>query len=301
MSEDLRPIHEINTYVRSLVEQPHVVKDRFWTGGIITQYHRSNLGHSYFTLEDERYSIRCMLAYGNHDKIDFPLAKGLLVDVYGAIRVYDRKAEVQLAVEKMRLVTKEPTNFDPSVIEQLKAQGLYPRQKKALPKPPQHIALVTSKRSEAKADFEDKYKSEGGRAQIRLVDTLVGGERAPQMIADAIERVNQEQKNDVIVLVRGGGRTADLAVFNDIRVAEAICRSAIPVVTGIGHQQDDTIADRVADETTITPTDAGHKLAQLQRYAESTANDTQKFYLYIAIGFGLGFIILLLYIFSQLL
>jgi exodeoxyribonuclease VII large subunit len=98
---------------------------------------------------------------------------------------------------------------------------------------------------------------------VRLVDVLVGGHNAPAQIAHAIARLNQENNVDVIALVRGGGRVEELAVFNDIQIARAICQSAIPVITGIGHHQDDSLADQMADFSAITPTAAAMRLAKL--------------------------------------
>ena len=129
----------------------------------------------------------------------------------------------------MRLVDSSAAAIDPNVMESLKEKGLWPREKRDLPFPPQHIALITSKNSEALHDFENTYRAEGGLAQVELVDVRVQGEQAPEMIVDAIARVNQRQAADVIVLVRGGGRHADLATFNDAQIASAICRSQIPV------------------------------------------------------------------------
>jgi exodeoxyribonuclease VII large subunit len=131
--------------------------------------------------------------------------------------------------------------------------------------------LITSKQSEALHDFEDMYRKEGGISSIRLVDVRVQGQQASREIADAINRLNREQDTDVIALIRGGGRVADLAVFNDYFIAEAICRSSIPVITGIGHQRDETIADQVADVREITPTAVAIRLARHSQTASSTS------------------------------
>jgi exodeoxyribonuclease VII large subunit len=132
--------------------------------------------------------------------------------------------------------------------------------------------LITSKQSEAIHDFEDTYRKEGGTSSIRLIDARVQGHQASREIADAINRLNRERDTDVIALIRGGGRVADLAIFNDYQIAEAICRSSIPVITGIGHQRDDTIADQVADIREITPTAVAIRLA---RHSQAEVSQSQ--------------------------
>jgi exodeoxyribonuclease VII large subunit len=257
-----RTIRATNTYIKSLIETEINVTDYFWIGGEITTYHQSDRNHVYFTLEDEGFSIRCMIRSNDLEKVEFPLNKGLVVDVYGTLSVYERQAQVQFAAQRIRLIDKKDVQFDTDVIKQLEVQGLFPRPKQDLPPEIKRIALITSKNSAAYTDFYDTYYREGGKAQIEPIDVLVQGEQAPEIIAEAIKRANQLKMVDVIVLSRGGGRHMDLSTFNDYRIVEAICRSKIPVVTGIGHQEDDTLADHVADIKTITPTAAAVELAK---------------------------------------
>lgn len=152
--------------------------------------------------------------------------------------------------------------MQPTVQEQLAQKGLWPKTKRPLPKNIRKIGLVTSKQSDALHDFEDVYRSENGLASIKVADVRLQGQQAPGEIADAINRLNQDQSVDVIAIVRGGGRAAELAVFDELLIAEAICRSNIPIVTGIGHQRDNTLADQVADVTLITPSIAASHLAK---------------------------------------
>lgn len=101
------------------------------------------------------------------------------------------------------------------------------------------------------------------------------GDQAPKLIAQRIEEINLENKASIIVLTRGGGDKKELATFNSIEIAEAICKSKIPIVTGIGHQRDKTIADRVADHYTYTPTDVAYKLAHLSDNLPPKLQETQ--------------------------
>jgi exodeoxyribonuclease VII large subunit len=126
------------------------------------------------------------------------------------------------------------------------------------------MSTQPSQGSDALHDFREKYHGAGGKAEIHPLYAPVQGEDAAVRIADRTANANGSQEIDVIVLVRGGGTKADLSSYDDIRVAEAICHSRLPVVTGIGHQPDETIADQVADASTISPTDAADKLARLE-------------------------------------
>jgi exodeoxyribonuclease VII large subunit len=178
------------------------------------------------------------------------------------VRVFESKARIEIEVEKARLIERPSFVMDTTVQEQLAQKGLWPKTKRPLPKNIRKIGLVTSKQSDALHDFEDVYRSENGQASIKVADVRLQGQQAPGEIADAIKQFNHDQQVDVIAIVRGGGRAAELAVFDDILIAEAICQSVIPVVTGIGHQRDHSLADQVADVTLITPSIAASHLAK---------------------------------------
>lgn len=264
---ELRTIRDTNAYIRSLIEKPAIVNDYFWIGGVVTYAYKSHLNHTYFTITDEQHSISCMLSNRYVDKSVY-IKKGTMIDVYGVIQVYQKEAKVQMMVSDVRLAELDESSLDVSVLEQLEEKGLFPRTKRDLPVNPKQISLITSKSSEALNDFQYIYKQQEGKAQIRVLDTLVQGKQAPKLIAQRIEETNHNRQADIIVLTRGGGRHEDLSTFNDILIAEAICQSKIPIVTGIGHERNETIADRVADQATISPTDAAYKLATLSTSTE---------------------------------
>jgi exodeoxyribonuclease VII large subunit len=260
--EMTRNIQETNRLVRALVEQ-ETLNHPFWLGGIISRSFMSDMGHHYFDLTDDDYTISCMLPRSKRGALDFTLQNGMEVEVFGSIRIYDKKALVQIDVEKAKVIERPPFMIDDSVKDRLTRQGIYPRNKLSLPGNINKIGLVTSKNSDALPDFEDTYRRESLHpAQVVVRDVLLQGEQAPRQIADAINRLNNENDVDVIVIVRGGGRNHDLAVFNDYLIAEAICRSKIPIITGIGHQRDETFADQVADYSAITPTAAASFIAK---------------------------------------
>lgn len=280
--KDLRTIKDTNAFLRALVETQETLKDYFWISGVIGGSYHSDLGHTYFTLEDERSSIQCMLSKRYEDKAVY-IKDGEILDIYGSLRLFEKQAKITFHVNDIRVIELDDSSLDKSVIEQLEEKGLFPRAKQDLPQNPKHIAVITSRRSEALADFENIYREQNGQAFIQLVDTILQGDLAPKLIAQRIEEINLENKANIIVLTRGGGDKKDLMTFNSFEIAEAICNSKIPIVTGIGHQRYETIADRVADQRTISPTDTAYKLAHLsnkqaqevQNPKESTAQVTQ--------------------------
>jgi exodeoxyribonuclease VII large subunit len=144
--------------------------------------------------------------------------------------------------------------------------------------------VITSKQSDALHDFEDTYRSENGTASVKLGDVRLQGQQAIRDISEAINRLNREKVVDVIAIIRGGGRDADLAIFDDIQIAEAICRSTIPLITGIGHQRDHTLADELADVKAITPTAAASHLARIKPASHEGIKQTAPQWQTYAIG-----------------
>lgn len=266
------------------------------------------MGHTYFSISDEQHSIQCMLRNQHRDKAVY-IVKNTMIDVFGSISVYEKDAKLQFMVDDVRVVELDDSSLDFSVLEKLKQRGLYPKNRRDLPTVPEQIDLITSKHSEALSDFRHVYKEQKGKANIQVLDAHVQGEFAARMIVERIQQSNRYKQADIIVLSRGGGRSDDLAVYNSFEVAEAICKSKIPVVTGIGHQRDETIADRVADQKTISPTDAAYKLARLSDSSESepkvtsspkTTNQPSQNMIIVAIGLTilLGLIVVILLMFQ---
>jgi exodeoxyribonuclease VII large subunit len=266
----IRTIRQINAQVRSVLEH-ETVGYPIWVGGIVTRCFVSDRGHTYFDLYDDEYSINCFLRENLRGTLDFTISNGMEIEVFGQVRVFEPQVKVQIDVEQAQLIKRPLFVIDRSIEEQLEKRGLWPKEKKPLPEIIKSIGLITSKNSRALQDFEDTFRQEGGTAQVKLFDVRLQGQQAPREIADTITRLNRDNLVDVIVLVRGGGRVVELAVFNDYLIGEAICRSTIPVITGIGHQRDETFADQVADASVITPTAAATLLAKRKPVIESAA------------------------------
>lgn len=259
---DLRTIYDTNKYIQALVEKPNVVNDYFWVGGVVNRVYKSKIGYTYFTIEDGQQSIDCVLSNQYRDKSVY-IQKNTFIDVYGAISIFQKQAKIQLNVTDIRLPELSDSQLDKSVLARLEEQNLYPVHRKDLPINPSNISIITSKNSEALRDFKYIYKQQKGGAKLELLDAYVQGELAVEQITRRIRDANHKKDTDIIILTRGGGNKQDLEIYNSYEIAEAICKSKIPIVTGIGHQRDETIADRVADQKTISPTDAAYKLAKL--------------------------------------
>lgn len=260
--EQSRSIKEIGTLVKSLVE-PETAGYPFWTRGYVQNFRPSDRGHLYFELREEDYFIHCSLREQFRQTLDFVLANDMQIEVFGEVRIYEYQTRAEIEVEKVRLLQRKPFILDNASRMELEEKGIWPKTKRALPAKINRIGVITSQYSEARYDFETNYKKEGGRAELEFTNIRLQGKDAAQEISGAITKHHNLSDVDVIVLTRGGGSQADLAVFNDIRIAEAICRSSIPVITGIGHQRNETFADHVADLQESTPTAVAFRLARV--------------------------------------
>ena len=256
-----RSIADLSRMLRGIIERETAGK-RFWVAGEIQRFHQSDLGHCYFNLDDGESQIRCMLHDKQRGDIPFDLENRLRVRVYGDIQFYDKKAEVQISIKKMRLA--HAADYEAPAIDRLREAGLYPREKRQPPARIRRIGCVTGRSSRAIGDFENAYRDAGERGSLPPHEwryVLLEGERAVQDIVDSIADFDANPDIDAIAIMRGGGRKGDFAAFDSFAVAEAICRCETFVVTGIGHHRDQTLADNVADQSAATPTAAANYLA----------------------------------------
>src|SRR5438309_752011 len=239
--------------------------------GEVSNLQPHSYGHLYFTLKDSRAQLSCVCFRSNALRIPFKPENGMTVVAHGAVQVYEAQGRYQLYVDRM----------DPSgvgalalAIEQLKralgAAGLFDeRHKRPLPLLPRRVVVVTSRTGAA---FRDVYTVMTRRApgiDIVLSPATVQGEGAAETIARAIQRADQVAGAGVILLVRGGGALEDLMPFNTEAVARAIRAAQLPVVTGIGHETDTTIADLAADRRAATPSAAAELVAPSAAAAHS--------------------------------
>jgi exodeoxyribonuclease VII large subunit len=254
--------------------------------GEVSNAHAAQSGHLYFTLKDNNAQIRCVCFRTQLARLKFRPEDGLHVTVRGSISVYEARGEYQFYVEHVEPVGLGALQL---AFEQLKkrleAEGIFdPERKKSLPVLPQCVGLITSPSGAAVRDIVQILQRRFPNLHVILYPVHVQGEGAGGEIVQAIRYFDRKQLADVLILARGGGALEDLWAFNEEPVARAIVACTIPIITGIGHETDFTIADFAADIRASTPSAAaemvvrtrqefaGHlcdlrdKIAQLLRY-----------------------------------
>ncbi len=229
-----------------------------WIEGEVSNCHAAQSGHIYFTLKDARSQIRCVCFRDQVRALKFRPGDGLQVTVRGALGVYEPRGEYQIYVSHIEPVGAGALQL---AFEQLKKklqdEGLFEEErKKPLPVLPRCIGVVTSPTGAAIRDILRVLKRRFANVRVQLYPVKVQGEGAAGEIAAAIKYFNRAKLADVLIVARGGGSLEDLWAFNEEVVARAIAASDIPVITGIGHETDFTIADFVADLRAPTPSAA---------------------------------------------
>ncbi|NLO81604.1 MAG: exodeoxyribonuclease VII large subunit [Clostridiales bacterium] len=258
MSRLVFSVHQINEYVRSLLNRDPILQE-VWVRGEISNLKIHTSGHVYFTLKDENGRIRCVLFRQNTRNLQFLPADGLKVLVKGQISLYCRDGQYQIYVMEMeRDGIGDLYEAFEALKRRLKEEGLFdPAHKKAIPSFPKKIAVITSPIGAAVRDIIKVVHRRCPCVDILVVPVLVQGPAAPQQIEAAIDYVNTRSDIDTIILGRGGGSLEELWAFNEEIVARAIWRSRIPIISAVGHETDFTIADFVADLRAPTPSAAG--------------------------------------------
>ena len=235
-----------------------------WVEGEVSNFRPAQSGHLYFTLKDAKAEVKCVCFRSQAMRLKFRPEDGLKIIVRGSISVYEPRGEYQIYVEHI-----EPAGLGALQLafEQLKkrleAEGLFDEaRKKPLPMLPRRIGVVTSPTGAAVRDIVRILRRRFPDLHLILYPVRVQGEGAAAEIVAALEYFNRKQLVDVILVARGGGSIEDLWAFNEEPVARAIAASAIPVVSGVGHETDFTIADFVADVRASTPSAAAEIVVQ---------------------------------------
>ncbi len=250
-------VSEVNRYVSDLLASDHNLGD-LWVRGEVSNLSRPRSGHLYFTLKDARAALRCVMWRNTVQRQRTLPQDGDLVEVHGSIGVYEVGGQYQLYADLIRPVGEGELYLEFQRLKaQLEAEGLFAEERKRpLPRWPRRIGVVTSPTGAALRDILNTLERRFPLAEVILAPTLVQGTGAPPAIIRALQTLNRVAAPDVILLARGGGSIEDLWAFNDEGVARAIVASDAPVITGVGHQTDFTIADFVADRRAPPPTAA---------------------------------------------
>ncbi len=250
-------ISELNEYLKNMFESnPHLAG--VYVRGEISNFKLHSSGHMYMTLKDESSVIRAVMFKFDAARLNFRPESGMKVIAKGRVSVFPRDGSYQIYITDM---IPDGVGALYVAFEQLKKrlgeEGLFaPEHKKALPRYPKKIAVITSPTGAAIRDILRVLKSRFPMSSVLVCPVLVQGPDAPQDIADMIEYVNLHKLGDLIITGRGGGSIEDLWGFNDERVARAIFASEIPVISAVGHEPDVTISDFVADMRAATPSNA---------------------------------------------
>ncbi len=251
-------VSQVSRYLKELLETDEILQD-VWVRGEVSGYRMYPSGHCYFTLKDAEAQLPCVFFKNARMRSAAPeLRDGMAIAANGRISLYERDGKLQLYVEDVELIGEGALFLR---FEQLKArlaaEGLFDAsRKRPLPASPSVIGIVTSPQAAALRDMLRVLRTRYPLASVILSPALVQGAEAPAAIAEALDLLNEHGEAEVVILGRGGGSIEELWAFNDEVVARAIARSRIPVISGVGHETDFTIADFVADQRASTPTAA---------------------------------------------
>ena len=235
--------------------------------GEISNLSKPSSGHIYFSLKDQKAQIRCAMFKSQQRRLKFKPENGKQVILSAQVSLYEARGDYQLIVNNMQLDGEGDLQ---QAFEQLKTkllnEGLFSAEKKqTLPEIPQQIGIITSATGAAIHDVLTVLKRRFPSIPVIIYPATVQGEQASFEIVEALNTANQQKAVDLIILARGGGSLEDLWPFNEERVARAIYNSQIPVITGIGHEVDFTIADFVADFRAATPSAAAESAVPNQK------------------------------------
>jgi exodeoxyribonuclease VII large subunit len=251
-------VGELLSGLRALLEER---LGRIWVVGEISNLARPQSGHVYFTLKDERGQLRAALFRGAARRLAFEPEEGLEVLAYGEVTVYEARGDLQIIVRQLepRGVGALQLAFE-QLRRRLEVEGLFdPARKRPLPEVPTRIGVVTSASGAALRDVIEVTGRRLPDVPLLIAPTRVQGVGAEDEIAAALDALGEQTDLSVILLVRGGGSLEDLQPFNTEVVARAIARSRVPVVSGVGHEVDVTIADLAADVRAPTPSAAAEQ------------------------------------------
>ena len=261
-------VSALTRLIKNLIEGAF---ESVWVEGEVSNVSQPASGHLYFTLKDEAAQIRAVMWRGDCRLLRFSLKDGMQIRVFGEVAVYEKGGVYQIVVRRMEEAGKGSLQaaFE-ALKKKLQAEGLFdPGRKKAIPLLPAHIGIVTSPTGAAIRDILKVLLRRFPNVHVVLAPVRVQGDGAAEDIAAAIDLFNCRGGVDVLIVGRGGGSLEDLWCFNEEAVARAIARSAIPVISAVGHEVDFTISDFVADLRAPTPSAAAEMVVgQKDAFAE---------------------------------
>ena len=254
-NREVLTVSALNREARRLIEEG---LGSVWVEGEISNLATPSSGHIYFSLKDERAQVRCAMFRQSNRRIGFAPRNGMQVLARARASLYEPRGDYQLVVDHLEEAGEGALRRRFEALKQkLDAEGLFDAERKrALPRIPERIGVVTSPTGAALQDVLICLRRRFPAADVLIYATSVQGDRAAGEIVAALERASSRAECDVLILTRGGGSLEDLWPFNEEIVARALARVAIPTIVGVGHETDFTIADFVADLRAPTPSQA---------------------------------------------
>ena len=252
-------VRELNLAAKQLLENGLPL---LWVGGEISNFVSAASGHWYFSLKDEYAQVRCVMFRHKSQYLDWQPGTGMQVEVLALPTLYEARGDFQLTLEQMRPAGLGALHeaFE-RLKRKLESEGLFAAtRKRPLPFMPAQIGIITSPQAAALRDVLTTLSRRNSGIPVVLYPAPVQGAGSAEKIAQAIGLANERAECDVLLLCRGGGSIEDMWAFNEEVVARAIVASRIPVISGVGHETDFTIADFVADERAPTPTAAAQRV-----------------------------------------
>lgn len=250
-------VGELTAYIAELFNLDYRLRD-LRVEGELSNFKEARSGHLYFTLKDERAQIRCVMWRSDAQRLSFIPHDGDAIVARGYVGVYERGGDYQLYVKSMLPQGRgELAIAFEELRARLEAEGLFATERKRQPPAfPRRIGIVTSADAAALQDILNVFNRRCRFVSVLIAPTLVQGEEAPAQIVRALRWLDGRDDVDTIILARGGGSIEDLWAFNDERVARTIFDARHPIICGVGHETDFTIADFVADVRAPTPSAA---------------------------------------------
>lgn len=260
MTQDLLPytVSQLNAQIRSWLEHDF---GQVAVNGEMSNVSSPASGHLYFTLKDSQAQLRCVYFRNHHTKVSASLGSGQQVIATGTLSLYEARGDYQLIVQSLvPFGLGELYQQFEQLKQKLQAAGLFDQaRKKSLRRFPNTIAVITSESGAALQDILSTLARRYPIAKVQIYPSEVQGKNAAKQLRNALIHANKESQADIIILARGGGSMEDLWPFNDEALAIAISLSEIPVISGVGHETDFSIADFVADLRAETPTAAAQR------------------------------------------
>jgi len=277
VNEETLSVFQVNSLIRDLISGSPILSN-LTVQGEISNFVRASSGHLYFSLKDDRASIRCVMFRGSATRVKFNPSDGDLVVARGQVNVFEKRGEYQLYCNSM-----VPAGLGElyaafvELKERLEAEGLFdPARKKPIPPFPRKIGVVTSLTGAAARDFYNVSRRRDPGVNIVFANALVQGDQAPDSVVRAIQGLDMVEEVDLVVVTRGGGSFEELMAFNTEPVARAIAACSKPVIAAIGHETDFSIAEFAADMRAPTPSAAAELVTRDRSELHRRVSDQER-------------------------